>query len=213
MDLQPFRRGILFVLSSPSGAGKTTLARRLLAAETDMAVSVSATTRAKRPGEVEGVDYFFKSGDEFDRLVAEDSLLEWAHVFGNRYGTPRGPVETALKVGRDILFDVDWQGTQQLTQSAGEDVVSIFLLPPSMSELERRLKARRTDSAEVIADRMSRAAAEISHWPEYDYVLVNDDVDACFEAVHAVVRAERLRRSRRGEWLTRFTRDMVAEPS
>jgi guanylate kinase len=205
----PRRRGILLVLSSPSGAGKTTMARRLLAAEPGLAVSVSATTRPKRPGEVDGVDYFFKTDPQFDRMIARGEFLEWAHVFGNRYGTPRLAVETALKLGRDVLFDVDWQGTQQLAQQMGDDVVSIFLLPPSMQELERRLRARRTDSNAVIEDRMARAAAEISHWPEYDYVLVNEDMHECFEAIQTIVRAERLRRQRRGAWLTEFTRDLL----
>jgi guanylate kinase len=207
----PRRRGILLVLSSPSGAGKTTMARRLLAAEPGLAVSVSATTRPKRPGEVDGVDYFFKTDPQFDRMIERGEFLEWAHVFGNRYGTPRLAVETALKLGRDVLFDVDWQGTQQLAQQMGDDVVSIFLLPPSMQELERRLRARRTDSNAVIEDRMARAAAEISHWPEYDYVLVNEDMHECFEAIQTIVRAERLRRQRRGAWLTEFTRDMIGK--
>lgn len=205
------RRGILFVLSSPSGAGKTTMARRLLAAEPQMAVSVSATTRAKRPGEVDGIDYHFRTEAQFERMVEAGEFLEWAHVFGNRYGTPRAAVETALRMGRDVLFDVDWQGTQQLAQSMGDDVVSIFLLPPTMAELERRLRARRTDSEEVIEGRMARAAAEISHWPEYDYVLVNEDMHDCFEQIHTIVHAERLRRPRRGAWLTEFTREMVGK--
>lgn len=205
------RRGILFVLSSPSGAGKTTMARRLLAAEPQMAVSVSATTRAKRPGEVDGIDYHFRTEAQFERMVEAGEFLEWAHVFGNRYGTPRAAVETALRMGRDVLFDVDWQGTQQLAQSMGDDVVSIFLLPPTMAELERRLRARRTDSEEVIEGRMARAAAEISHWPEYDYVLVNEDMHDCFEHIHTIVHAERLRRPRRGAWLTEFTREMVGK--
>jgi guanylate kinase len=208
----PRRRGILLVLSSPSGAGKTTMARRLLAAEPGLAVSVSATTRPKRPGEVEGVDYFFRSVPQFEAMVEAGEFLEWAHVFGNRYGTPRLAVETALKLGRDVLFDVDWQGTQQLAQAMGDDVVSIFLLPPSMAELERRLRGRRTDSNEVIEARMERAAAEISHWPEYDYVLVNEDMHECFEAIQTIVRAERLRRKRRGAWLAEFTRDMAGRP-
>lgn len=209
----PRRRGILLVLSSPSGAGKTTMARRLLAAEPGLAVSVSATTRPKRPGEVDGVDYFFKTDPQFDRMIESGEFLEWAHVFGHRYGTPRLAVETALKLGRDVLFDVDWQGTQQLVQQMGDDVVSIFLLPPSMQELERRLRARRTDSNDVIENRMSRAEAEISHWPEYDYVLVNEDMHECFEAIQTIVRAERLRRKRRGAWLSEFTRDMVGKPA
>ena len=205
------RRGILFVLSSPSGAGKTTMAHRLLKAEPGMAVSVSATTRPKRPGEVDGIDYHFRTEPQFDRMVEAGEFLEWAHVFGNRYGTPRPAVETALRMGRDVLFDVDWQGTQQLAQAMGDDVVSVFLLPPSMAELERRLRARRTDSEAVIEGRMARAAAEISHWPEYDYVLVNEDMHDCFEEIHAIVRAERLRRQRRGSWLTEFTREMVGK--
>ncbi|WBX86389.1 guanylate kinase [Sphingosinicella microcystinivorans] len=205
------RRGILFVLSSPSGAGKTTMARRLLAAEPQMAVSVSATTRAKRPGEVDGIDYHFRTEAQFDRMVEAGEFLEWAHVFGNRYGTPRAAVEAALGMGRDVLFDVDWQGTQQLSQSMGDDVVSVFLLPPTMAELERRLRARRTDSEDVIEGRMARAAAEISHWPEYDYVLVNEDMHDCFEQIHTIVHAERLRRQRRGAWLTEFTREMVGK--
>nr|ART36193.1 B472 [uncultured bacterium] len=205
------RRGILFVLSSPSGAGKTTMAHRLLKAEPGMAVSVSATTRPKRPGEVDGIDYHFRTEAQFDRMVEAGEFLEWAHVFGNRYGTPRTAVETALRMGRDVLFDVDWQGTQQLAQAMGDDVVSVFLLPPSMAELERRLRARRTDSEAVIEGRMARAAAEISHWPEYDYVLVNEDMHDCFEEIHAIVRAERLRRQRRGPWLTEFTREMVGK--
>lgn len=189
------------------------MARRLLAAEPGLAVSVSATTRPKRPGEVDGIDYFFRTDAQFDRMVAADEFFEWAHVFGNRYGTPRAPVETALRLGRDVLFDVDWQGTQQLAQAAGDDVVSIFLLPPSMQELERRLRARRTDSNDVIEGRMARAAAEISHWPEYDYVLVNDDMHDCFEDIYTIVRSERLRRQRRGAWLTGFTRNMTGKPS
>lgn len=209
----PRRRGILLVLSSPSGAGKTTMARRLLAAEPGLAVSVSATTRPKRPGEVDGVDYFFKTDLQFDRMIEAGEFLEWAQVFGHRYGTPRLAVETALKLGRDVLFDVDWQGTQQLVQQMGDDVVSIFLLPPSMQELERRLRARRTDSNDVIENRMSRAEAEISHWPEYDYVLVNEDMHECFETIQTIVRAERQRRRRRGAWLSEFTRDMVGKPA
>ena len=203
------RRGILYVLSSPSGAGKSTMARRLLAAEPDMRVSVSATTRPPRPGEEHGREYFFESDAAFDGLIETDALIEWAHVFDHRYGTPRAPVDAALADGTDMLFDVDWQGTQQLKQKMREDIVSIFLLPPSLDELERRLRARGTDSEAVIEGRMARAAAEISHWAEYDYVFVNDDLDACFADVDLVVRGERLRRERRGGALTDFVRTMV----
>lgn len=190
------RRGLLFVLSSPSGAGKSTISRMLLDAEEGLEQSVSATTRPIRPGEVDGKDYHFVDLERFRTLVNAGEFLEWAHVFGNRYGTPRGPVEETLKAGRDVLFDIDWQGAQQLHQIAGGDVVRVFILPPSIAELERRLRARGTDSEEVIVGRMSRAAAEISHWDGYDYVLVNDDVQACFEKVRTILQAERLRRSR-----------------
>lgn len=208
----PQRRGILFVLSSPSGAGKTTMARRLLAAEPSLAVSVSATTRPKRPGEVDGIDYFFRSPAEFEHMVAAGEFLEWAQVFGHLYGTLRSPVEAALRLGRDVLFDVDWQGTQQLSQAMGDDVVSIFLLPPSMPELARRLRARRTDSEAVIEGRMQRAAHEISHWIDYDYVLVNEDMHDCFERIYKIVEVERLRRSRQGRWLVDFTRQLIGNP-
>ncbi len=190
------RRGILFVVSSPSGAGKSTISRMLLAADPGLEMSVSATTRPMRPGEVDGKDYHFVDLDRFRAMISDGEFLEWAHVFGHRYGTPRGPVETALKEGRDVLFDIDWQGAQQLYQLAGGDVVRVFIFPPSMDELERRLRARGTDSEEVITARMSRAAAEISHWDGYDYVLVNDDVDACFDAVRTILRSERLKRNR-----------------
>ncbi len=190
------RRGILFIVSSPSGAGKSTIARKLLAAEPGLEMSVSATTREPRPGEVDGKDYHFVSVDRFREMVAANEFLEWAHVFGHRYGTPRGPVDQALSEGRDVLFDIDWQGAQQLYQQAGGDVVRVFIFPPSMEELERRLRARRTDSDEVISGRMARAAGEISHWDGYDYVLVNDDVESCFESVKTILGAERLKRSR-----------------
>jgi len=203
------RRGLLIVLSSPSGAGKTTISRLLLEAESDVTMSLSATTRPKRPGEVEGEDYHFVDDAEFDRLIAAGEFVEWAPVFGYRYGTPKAPVKSALKDGRDILFDIDWQGTQQLHSAMGEDLVRIFLLPPSMNELERRLHARGTDSAEVIANRMERAAGEISHWAEYDYVLVNDDTGQCLADVQAIVAAERLKRSRQAG-LVAFVRDLVA---
>jgi guanylate kinase len=189
-------RGILFIVSSPSGAGKSTIARKLLKSEPGLEMSVSATTRDPRPGEVDGVDYHFVSVDRFKEMVAANEFLEWAHVFGHRYGTPRAPVDQALSEGRDVLFDIDWQGAQQLYQQAGGDVVRVFIFPPSMEELERRLRARRTDSEEVITARMARASGEISHWDGYDYVLVNDDVEACFGHVCTILQAERLKRSR-----------------
>ncbi len=201
------RRGLLIVLSSPSGAGKSTISRMLLNADKDVTMSVSATTRPKRPGEVDGVDYQFVDDSEFDRIVSAGEFVEWAPVFGFRYGTPKAPVKDALRDGRDILFDIDWQGTQQLKAAMGEDLVSIFLLPPSMAELERRLRERGTDSETVIADRMSRADAEISHWPEYEYVLVNRDTDECLAQVQAIVAAERLK-TRRQANLVSFTRSL-----
>jgi guanylate kinase len=201
------RRGLLIVLSSPSGAGKSTISRMLLAADKEVTMSVSATTRPKRPGETDGVDYQFVDDAEFDRMIAAGDFVEWAPVFGYRYGTPKVPVKDSLRDGRDILFDIDWQGTQQLKAAMGEDLVSIFLLPPSMSELERRLRARGTDSEAVIADRMSRADAEISHWPEYEYVLVNRDTDDCLAQVQAIVAAERLK-TRRQTNLVTFTRSL-----
>ncbi len=190
------RRGVLFVLSSPSGAGKSTIARMLLEDEPQLGMSVSATTRPIREGEVEGVDYHFVSLDEFREMVANNEFLEWAHVFGHRYGTPRAQVDAMLARGKDVLFDIDWQGAQQLFQIAGGDVVRVFILPPSMAELRDRLERRATDSAEVIEARMQRAAAEVSHWDGYDYVLVNDDVDACYAQVKTILAAERMKRSR-----------------
>ncbi len=202
------RRGLLIVLSSPSGAGKSTIARMLLNADSDVTMSISATTRPKRPGEVEGEDYPFVDAAEFDRLVAAGEFVEWAPVFGYRYGTPKAPVKQALKDGRDILFDIDWQGTQQLHSAMGEDLVRVFILPPSVAELERRLRERGTDSEAVIADRMQRAAGEISHWAEYDYVLVNDAMEACLANVRTIVAAERRKRARQ-VWLVSFVRDLV----
>src|SRR5574338_1033305 len=202
------RRGLLIVLSSPSGAGKSTISRMLLSADPAVTISVSATTRPKRPGEVDGIDYHFVDDAEFDRLIDTGEFVEWAPVFGFRYGTPKAPVKQALKEGRDILFDIDWQGTQQLEAAMGEDLVSIFLLPPSMVELERRLKERGTDSPEVIADRMSRAASEISHWPEYEYVLVNRATDECLRQVQAIVAAERLKKARQ-TGLVSFVRELI----
>jgi guanylate kinase len=201
------RRGLLIVLSSPSGAGKSTISRMLLKADPEVTMSVSATTRPMRPGERDDIDYHFVADAEFDRLIAAGEFVEWAPVFDYRYGTPKAPVKAALKAGRDILFDIDWQGTQQLKAAMGEDLVSIFLLPPSMAELERRLRARGTDSEDVIQDRMSRAASEISHWPEYEYVLVNRDTGECLRQVQAIVAAERLKKSRQTD-LVPFTRSL-----
>ena len=190
------RRGLMLVLSSPSGAGKTTISRRLLDRDPGITMSVSVTTRPMRPGEQPGVDYYFVDMPEFDRMAEEGELLEHARVFGNCYGTPRSTVEKALGAGRDVLFDIDWQGTQQLAANARADLVSIFVLPPSGEELERRLHTRAQDSAEVIAQRMAKASDEISHWAEYDYVIVNHDVDESVASVQAILRAERLRRNR-----------------
>ena len=190
------RRGVLFVLSSPSGAGKSTVARKLLAADPELGLSVSATTRSIRPGEVAGRDYHFVDLEEFRRMVAADEFLEWAHVFGHRYGTPRAQVEAMLAAGKDVLFDIDWQGAQQLFQIAGGDVVRVFIFPPSMEVLRERLAHRATDTAEVIDARMARAANEVSHWDGYDYVLVNDDLERCFNGVRTILAAERLKRSR-----------------
>jgi guanylate kinase len=190
------RRGVLFVLSSPSGAGKSTIARMLLEAEPALGMSVSATTRPIRPGEVDGRDYHFVDLERFREMVADDAFLEWAHVFDHRYGTPKAPVYDMLGSGRDVLFDIDWQGAQQLFQIAGGDVVRVFILPPSMEELHRRLSRRGTDAEAVITGRMNRAASEVSHWDGYDYVLVNDDVQQCFEQVRTILAAERLKRSR-----------------
>ncbi len=202
------RRGILFIVSSPSGAGKSTISRMLLEAEPELEMSVSATTREPRPGEVDGRDYHFVTLARFKDMVGENDFLEWAHVFDHRYGTPREPVERALSEGRDVLFDVDWQGAQQLYQQVGGDVVRVFIFPPSMPELERRLRTRGTDSDAVIDGRMARAAAEISHWDGYDYVLVNDDVDRCFEDVRTILAAERLKRSRQ-QSLIGFVRRLI----
>jgi guanylate kinase len=190
------RRGLMLVLSSPSGAGKTTISRKLLERDGNLSMSVSVTTRPRRPGEVNGVDYQFISAAEFDRLVGEEALLEHAKVFGNHYGTPRAAVEAALAAGRDVLFDIDWQGTQQLEERARDDLVSVFVLPPSTRELERRLKARAQDSAAEVARRMAKAADEMSHWAEYDYIIVNHDVETSVRRVEAILQAERLRRDR-----------------
>lgn len=190
------RRGVLFVLSSPSGAGKSTISRKLLADDPGLTMSVSATTRPMRPGEKDGVDYHFVDLAAFKEMVANHEFLEWAHVFDHRYGTPRAAVDRVLASGNDVLFDIDWQGAQQLYQIAGGDVVRVFILPPSMVELDRRLRARATDPSDVIDRRMARAQSEIAHWDGYDYVLVNDDVEACFQNVRTILHAERLKRSR-----------------
>ena len=202
------RRGLLFILSSPSGAGKTTLSRKLLAQDEDIQLSVSATTRPPRPGEVDGKDYYFVSDAEFDQMVEEDDFYEWAHVFDNRYGTPKGVIRKGLKEGQDYLFDIDWQGTQQLKQKDDQDVVTVFVLPPSLKELRRRLESRGQDSAEVIDGRMERAHDEISHWAEYDYVVINDDMEACFAHVCEILHAERMRRKRQ-TGLIPFVRELM----
>ena len=202
------RRGLLLVMSSPSGAGKTTLSRRLLAADSNIAMSVSVTTRAPRPGEVDGKDYHFITQEDFARLRDRGELLEYAEVFGNFYGTPKRPVMEALQAGRDVLFDIDWQGTQQLGAAMGADLVRIFILPPSADELHERLIGRAQDSASTVAKRMAKAADEISHWPEYDYVIVNDNIDTANAEIEAILRAERLRRHRR-VGLTQFVRDLT----
>ena len=196
MTVEIQRRGLMLVLSSPSGAGKTTLSRGLLANEPNVTMRVSATTRAPRPGEINGQDYSFLGVEEFLRMVQQDAFLEHAEVFGNHYGTPKQPVFEALAAGRDVLFDIDWQGTQQLRQQARDDVVSIFVLPPARGELERRLRARAEDQADVIAKRMAKADGEISHWAEYDYVIINDDVAKAQAQVEVILKAERLKRER-----------------
>lgn len=190
------RRGLMLVISSPSGAGKTTLSRRLLELDPELAMSVSYTTRPRRPGEIEGEHYHFVSPVDFNLMINRRQFLEHAKVFDHYYGTPAAEVESRLAAGRDMLFDIDWQGTQQLAQTARSDLVSVFILPPSTQELERRLTRRAQDSAEVVAKRMAKAADEISHWAEYDYIVVNDDIERCVAEVFAVLRAERLRRER-----------------
>ena len=202
------RRGLLLVMSSPSGAGKTTLSRRLLATDRNITMSVSVTTRPPRPGEVDGKDYLFISKNEFARLRDQGDLLEYAEVFGNFYGTPKKPVEEALAQGRDVLFDIDWQGTQQLAQAMEDDLVRIFILPPSAEELRERLIRRAQDSSSVVAKRMAEASREISHWPEYDYVILNEDIDAADRQLSAILLAERLRRRRR-TGLTSFVRELT----
>ncbi len=190
------RRGMMFVLSSPSGAGKSTLSRRLLEDDPQIELSISATTRPARPGEVEGEHYFFLDKETFRARVEADEFLEHAEVFGNLYGTPRAPVEAALEQGRDVMFDIDWQGAQQLERSARNDLVRVFILPPSVTELERRLKARAQDSSAEVARRMAKSADEISHWAEYDYVIVNQELEQSHAQLQAILRAERLKRTR-----------------
>ena len=202
------RRGLLFILSSPSGAGKTTISRRLLTADDEIELSVSATTRPPRAGEIDGIDYHFISEAKFRDMVERDEFYEWAEVFGNFYGTPKGYIRQGLKEGRDFLFDIDWQGTQQLYQKDQQDAVSVFILPPSLPELRRRLESRATDSEDVIDRRMDRARAEISHWAEYDYVVVNDDVDECFSKVREILHAERMKRTRQ-TGLIPFVRELM----
>jgi len=201
------RRGLMFVLSSPSGAGKTTLSRLLIARVSGLKMSVSATTRTKRPGEIEGRDYYFVDHARFEAMADSDELLEWATVFDNRYGTPRAPVEAALAAGQDVLFDIDWQGTQQLREKARDDVVSVFILPPSAADLEKRLHTRAQDSDDVIRGRMSRASHEMSHFAEYDYIVINHEVEEAYGEVQSILKAERLRRERR-TGLTAFVRDL-----
>ena len=204
------RRGLMLAISSPSGAGKSTIARTLLDKDKQVSLSVSVTTRQRRPSEIEGVHYHFVSQREFERLRDSDSLLEWAEVHGNFYGTPREPVETAMAEGRDMLFDIDWQGAQQLQEKMPADVVSIFVLPPTMTELQSRLHRRAEESEEVIAMRLANSRAEIAHWREYDYVIVNDDLNVAFDAVQSIVKAERLRRDRR-HGMFDFVRDLLEE--
>lgn len=204
------RRGLLLILSSPSGAGKSTLSRKLMAWDTDLSFSVSATTRSPRSGEVDGREYYFKTRAEFQAMVKDGQMLEHAEVFGNFYGSPRGPVEDAMTQGRDTLFDIDWQGGQQIKQAMRGDVVSIFILPPSIAELESRLQGRAQDSQEVIAQRMAKSQAEISHWMEYDYVIVNRDLEAAFGDLVTILQAERLRRDRQPH-LADFVRGLNQE--
>ncbi len=209
-DRNVARRGLMLVLSSPSGAGKTTLSRKLLDMDRGVALSISVTTRKMRPGEQDGRDYHFIERRQFDALIEKNDLLEWAEVFDNYYGTPKKPVMDALASGRDVLFDVDWQGTQQLRDKAPNDLVSIFVLPPSIPELERRLKTRAQDDYETIHRRMAKAADEMSHWAEYDYVVINHDIDQAFVEVASILAAERLKRERQ-VGLSDFVRGLQAK--
>ena len=198
----------MFILSSPSGAGKTTISRKILDADNEIKLSVSVTTRPKRPGEEDGVHYYFVDDAKFDQMIEDDDFYEWAPVFGHRYGTPKGIIRNALKDGQDFMFDIDWQGTQQLYQKDQQDVVSVFILPPSIDELRRRLISRAQDEDDVIDSRMERAKGEISHWAEYDYVVVNDDLDTCFAKVREILHAERMRRTRQ-TGLIPFVRELT----
>ena len=207
-NMKQKRRGLMVVLSSPSGAGKSTLTRKLLKENENMAMSVSATTRAPRSGEEDGMDYFFVSKDGFLEMRESGEFLEHAKVFDNYYGTPRGPVEEALAKGQDIIFDIDWQGAQQLTQAASDDLVKIFILPPSKRELESRLHRRAQDSEAVIAKRMAKSESEISHWAEYDYILVNDDIEIAMEELRTIIASERMKR-RRQLWLGPFVKRLI----
>jgi guanylate kinase len=200
----------MLVLSSPSGAGKTTLSRMLLKADRGVELSVSVTTRPRRRGEVDGRDYHFIDRDRFDAMVKAGDLLEWAEVFGHYYGTPRNPVQKALRLGRDVLFDIDWQGTQQLSEKARGDIASIFVLPPSIPELERRLHTRALDDEAVIRRRMAKAASELSHWAEYDYVIINDTLDHAFAEVQTILAAERMKRDRQA-WISAYVRRLQAK--
>ena len=209
-DLKVARRGLMFVLSSPSGAGKTTLSERLLKTDKDIVLSISATTRPRRPGEAHGQDYYFVSEEEFFRMRDAGEFLEWANVFCNYYGTPRPLVEATLRQGKDVLFDIDWQGAQQLDEVAGEDVVKVFILPPSREELERRLRRRAQDPEEVVQKRMAKANSEMSHWAEYDYVIVNYDLDESEALLKSILFAERLKR-RRQIGLAKIVKEMMGE--
>lgn len=204
------RRGLMLVLSSPSGAGKTTLSRRLLQSDPDIVMSVSATTRAPRPNEIDGQDYFFVTPARFDEMVQAGEFLEHAVVFGNKYGTPRSPVMAALDAGKDVLFDIDWQGTQQLKQQARDDMASVFVVPPSKAELERRLRIRAQDSEDVVRQRMAKASDELSHWAEYDYLLMNDDIQHAMGKLEEILRVERSRRARQ-PGLAKFVQDMIRQ--
>tara|TARA_R110002096_G_scaffold76043_9_gene179685 strand:- start:30 stop:641 length:612 start_codon:yes stop_codon:yes gene_type:complete len=203
---------MMLVLSSPSGAGKTTLSKRLIAQNPDVVLSVSITTRPMRPGEVDGQDYSFVDNARFEALIEENGFYEWAKVFEHYYGSPKAPVEEALAEGRDVIFDIDWQGARKLAEQAPDDVVRVFILPPTLRLLEDRLRKRGQDSEDVINGRMARAEAEISHWEEYDYVIVNEDFAGALEELDRILHAERLRRTRR-PWLSRFVNDLMSERS
>ena len=202
------RRGLMFVLSSPSGAGKSTLSRRLLERDANLSLSISMTTRPARPGEVDGREYHFATRESFEQAIEAGDFLEWARVFDHLYGTPKGPVEAALTAGRDVLFDVDWQGARALRAASAPDVVGAFILPPDMAELERRLHTRAQDNADIIARRMAKSADEIRHWDEYDYVLVNRDLDETHARLAEILSAERMKRARQ-TWLAPFVKSLL----